>query len=481
LERRYHVTDLADRVQPTPQPPPQPQPPPRLQLLDAIAAVDAAVVRQEIAGRPVVFVNEPDLIRELLVAGGDSFEKSEFQRRVMGAAEGSDTGLGNGMLTSSNAVNRRQRTLMTRIFAQPAMRRYVRDVATLAREQRDEWAGGASVELGSAFMRLSARIVARTLFSWELGPSDEHIVDDLDMIGSLLGRPAGQREAGWANPSVIERPAAHVERRLLSLVAQRRREGRSADQDADDVLDVLLAAQAADEPVDGDGDGTGSGNGYGNGYGLTDQQIRDDLMTLFITGAENPRNSLTWALYLLARHPDAARRVAEEVDAAGAGDGYITPEILRLLPFTMQVFKEALRLYPPGYAFGRRATEDIRIGSLTLERGAEVVISPYALHRRPSLFERPGEFLPERFERDREAGLLPYSYLPFGAGPRSCIGGGFALLEGHVSLAVLLGGLSFRPVSDAVVPAEPRMTLRPGAPVWMFVEARATPGGSPDA
>jgi cytochrome P450 len=480
------TSDLLDRVRTAPHA--------RLRLLDAVAATDAAVVRHDLAYRPVVFVNEPDLIREVLVTRAASFEKSQFQQRVMGGAEGSDTGLGNGMLTSTNAVNRRQRALLARVFAQPAVRRHVLDVAALTRHYRDSWAVAGTIELGTAFMDLSARIVARTLFSWDMAPEDEHLIDDLDAIGGLLGRPAVQREAGWADPSLIERPAAHIERRLLSLVAQRRREGRptggasAADgaspadgtSQAADVLDVLLAAQAAgDGPAGHAGEVPGQ-DGDDDRYVLTDQQLRDDIMTLFITGAENPRNALTWTVYLLARHPEAARRVADEVDAAGVADGYLTPESLRALPFTLQVFKESLRLYPPGYAFGRRAVEDVRIGSLALDPGDEVVISPYALHRRPSLFERPDEFLPERFGREREAAMRPYSYLPFGAGPRGCVGGGFAMLQGHVVLAVLLGGLRLGPAPEWPVLPEPRMTLRPGGPVPIVLSGR-TAGRAGDA
>ena len=469
------ASDLLDRVDTAPHP--------RLRLLDAVAATDAGVVRHHLAHRPVVFVNEPELIREVLVTRAASFEKSQFQREVIGGAEGSDTGLGNGMLTSTNAVNQRQRVLLARVFAQPAVRRHVLDVAALARRYRDRWAGAGTIELGAAFMDLSARIVARTLFSWDMAPEDEHLIDDLDAIGGLLGRPAAQREAGWADPSLIERPAAHIERRLLSLVAQRRREGRPSSAgpagpaagagtagpaaEGGDVLDVLLAAQAAGDGAAGDDP---------DGYVLTDQQIRDDVMTLFVTGAEAPRNALTWAVYLLAKHPEAARRVTDEVDAAGLSDGYLTADSLRALPFTLQVFKEALRLYPPGYAFGRRAVEDVRVGSLSLQRGDEVVVSPYALHRRPSLFPRPDEFLPGRFDREHEAGMRPYSYLPFGAGPRGCVGGGFAMLAGQVVLAVLLGGLRLGLAPGWRVLPEPRLALRPGGPVPIVLSGRTKVG-----
>jgi cytochrome P450 len=448
----------------------KPRPSGRLALLDGIAAMDVPFVQRDIARRPVVFVNDPQLVSEVLHAHAASFEKSEFQRRVMGVAEGSETGLGNGLLTSSNATNRGQRKLLGRVFSPAAMQRHVREVAALAREERDRWADGATIELGEAFMLLSTRVVARTLFSWDLGPADARIAQDLALIGSLLGRAADERRAGWEDPSVIVRAGAYIEERLLALVAERRgRLTRPAGEGGSavaDVIDLLLGAQAKNDNAVAV---AVAGNDNADAYVVTDRQIRDDLMTLFITGAENPRNALTWTLHLLGRHPEAAQRLRDEVQAAGAASGDITLETLQRLPYTLQVFKEALRLYPPGYAFGRRAVDDVRIGPLSLEKGTEVVVSPYALHRRPSLFERPLEFDPSRFEKERETARHPCAYLPFGVGPRSCIGGGFALMEGHTILAVLLGSLRFTLASSAPLLPEPRMTLRPSGPVPVVV------------
>jgi cytochrome P450 len=432
----------------------------RLQLLESVAARDAAVVPLEIAGRPTVFVNDPDLIREVLVERAASFEKSEFQLRVMGSAEGSGTGLGRGMLVSPNATNRVQRRLLRQVFAPPAVRRHAGEMARLAREQRDRWPDGAVVELGSAFMSLSARIAAATLFSWDMALEDETVVTDLALVGNLLGRSAGHRRAGWTDPSVIERAAAGIEQRLLALLAERRRHGYRSEPATADVIDVLLAAQAA---------GAGPAVAERAGYLVTDEQIRDELMTLFITGAENPRNALTWTLYLLGRHPEAAARVRAEARAAGLEHGAVPPDALDRLTYTGQVFKESLRLYPPGYAFGRRAVGPVSLAALHLDPGTEVVISPYTLHRRGELFDRPHEFLPERFAPGAAADRHPFAYLPFGAGPRGCIGGGFAMVAGPVVLAVLLAGVRLIPASSAPVPPEPRMTLRPGGPVHATV------------
>ena len=137
------------------------------------------------------------------------------------------------------------------------------------------------------------------------------------------------------------------------------------------------------------------------------------------------------------------------------------------------MFKEALRLYPPRYAFGRRAIEDLHLGPLRIEKDSEVVVSPYALHRRPTLFERPEQFDPTRFEEGHASERHPCAYLPFGAGPRGSIGDGFALLQGQVVLAVLLGGWQVTPASSDPVRPEPRMTLRPAGPVRVIAHKHA--------
>jgi cytochrome P450 len=250
---------------------------------------------------------------------------------------------------------------------------------------------------------------------------------------------------------------------MATVAARRSRAAKPTGEDTRDVIDLLLDAQA-------------QGGSEGGDYVVTDRQIRDDLLTLFITGAENPRNALTWTLYLLGRHPEVAQRIRDEIHAAGAAAGDVALETLQRLPYTLQAFKEALRLYPPGYAFGRRAIEDVDIGPLVVEKGTEIVVSPYALHRRASLFERPLEFDPSRFDKQREGQRHPCAYLPFGVGPRSCIGGGYALMEGHTVLAVLLGGLRLTPATDAVVLPEPRMTLRPSGPVSVVVGREAPRG-----
>jgi cytochrome P450 len=446
----------------------------RIALLDSIAALDIPLVEREIAGRRVVFVNEPDLVREVLTVQAASFEKSEFQQRVMGMAEGSDTGLGNGMLTSSNAVNKQQRRVLGRVFSAAATERYVGDAALAARQLRDQWVDGASVELGSALMGLATRTVAKTLFSWELGDDEARVVEHLNRIGSLLGRKAEQRRAGWDDPSVIREAAAFLEQRLGALVAERRNTLAQRSPEARDVLDLLLEAQACETTAEGVTAAAAppAGAHEKDVYAVTERQIRDEVMTLFITGSENPRNALTWTLYLLSRHPEALERIHREVDRAGVRDGELDAATLEALPFTLQVYKEALRLFPPGYAFGRRALADVKVGPLKLERETEVVISPYALHRRPSLFERATEFVPDRFKPERAKSLHAYAFLPFGAGARACIGGGFALMQGHVALAVLAGGLHFTCDSKEPLLPEPRMTLRPSGDAFVRVHHR---------
>src|SRR5262249_20454314 len=182
-------------------------------------------------------------------------------------------------------------------------------------------------------------------------------------------------------------------------------------RDGGDLIDVLLRAQAE------------TTSSSAEGYVVSDQQIMDDVMTMVLTGSENPRNALSWTMYLLGEYPEvyeqARRAVLQQLrHAHPARAPFHVPTVLPLL-------QEALRLYPPGYAFGRRAVRDLDLGAVRLPAGAEVVISPYVLHRRERYFSRPREFLPMRFAAGNDR-LPRYAYLPFGAGPRACIGGAYA-------------------------------------------------------
>jgi cytochrome P450 len=247
----------------------------------------------------------------------------------------------------------------------------------------------------------------------------------------------------------VEAALALIERRVERMIADR----RAAGLDRRDLLSLLLTAHDED------------------GGRMSDRQVRDEIVTLFIAGHETTASGLAWSLYLLARHPDAyARAKAEARGIAGKSAG---ASDLPGLAFCQRVFKEALRLYPPIYLFGRQAIADVRVGGYDLPRGTLVLICPYTLQHRPEIWPDPERFDPGRFEHAAEEARHKQAYLPFSAGPRTCIGNQFALMEGPLVLATILARVDLELATTEAVEPDLSATLRPKGGVPMRVTAVA--------
>ncbi len=206
-----------------------------------------------------------------------------------------------------------------------------------------------------------------------------------------------------------------------------------------------------------------------SGEGMTDQQVRDEVLTLLLAGHETTANALCWTFWLLAQHPQVEVRLREEYQRVLNGR---PPQMedLPQLSVTRMVLEEAMRLYPPAWAFARNAIQEDEIGGYAIPKGAYVVLLPYATHRHPDFWERPDVFDPERFEPVRAAQRHRFAYFPFGGGPRLCIGNQFALTEAHLILATILSQYQFRLLPGTNVVPEPLVTLRPGGGLLMTVQ-----------
>jgi cytochrome P450 len=238
-------------------------------------------------------------------------------------------------------------------------------------------------------------------------------------------------------------------RRLDEVVYGMIRERRASGVDRGDMLGMLLATR--DE---------------GDGSGLSDREVRDQAMTIMLAGHETTANALAWTFYLLGRHPQVREKLEREVDTVLAGRD-ATMADLPSLPYTLEILKESMRLYPPAYMIGRRATRDVVICGSRVPAGQVVIVNVIGIHRRADAFPDPDRFDPERFTPEREKALPPHAFIPFGAGPRICIGNHFAWMEGQLVLATLAQRLRFELVSNKPVETEPLVTLRPkgGLPV----------------
>lgn len=397
----------------------------------------------------VLSVGAPELVHQVLVTHGDAFAKSQglslFARPL----------LGDGLLTSEGAKHRRQRRLLAPAFLQGQMAPYATVMAQRSKAALERILASRELDMTAECMRVALEIVAKSLFGAELSDRASEVGA---MVTEAIECIMGAMTAHLPMPPFIPTPAnlrLHAAVKRLDAVVYRMLDERRARGGAgDDVLSLLLAARDED------------------GQGMSDRQVRDEVMTLFLAGHETTAVALSWTLILLAQHPEIRARVEEEIDAEFDRAPQAVEGVPRL-PLTLRVLKEAMRLYPPAYMLGRRALRAVDIGGYPVRKGQVVLINTYGIHHRADLYPEPERFDPDRFLPEREAARPRYAFLPFGAGARVCIGAQFALLEAQIVLATWLRRVRFDLVSpQQPIALEPLITLRPKAPVMMTVTER---------
>jgi cytochrome P450 len=434
-------------------------------------------------GRSLLFVNTPELIYELLIQKGKSFEKSDNLRALLHAL------IGNGLIISETPIWRPQRKLVAPLFQHAQIARYAEAMSLWAERVAADLDDGQQVDIGVQMTQVAMGVVGSVLFDAETFDESDELAHALSTVlkwiqtrsgsFSMLAQATGirlLRDTGrWPgrldsvrqalidlllDPPLWPTAANRVYRRCLAMldtkVQRMIEERRRAGLTRRDLLTLLLAAQ--DEE---------------SGSGMSDKQVRDEAMTLFLAGHETTAIALSWTWHLLSQNPDCYARLCAEVDALG--DGPIGFDDLPRLPYALQVFKEAMRIYPPVPVLDRQAIEATQLGEYEVPRGTVVILSPYALHRHPDLYPEPERFRPERFEPEQEAERHKCAYLPFAVGPRVCVGNHFAMMEGQIVLATVARRARFE-TSGAPLPHEPASfaVLRPRGGVPVRVSLRRT-------
>jgi len=389
------------------------------------------------------FINRPDLIREVLTSKASSFRKLGRQMRALRKIEG------DGLVVSDGATWVRHRPVVQGSFHARHFRHYASMIVDFTRRRINGWSPGTPFDLAAEMNELALQIIARLVF-------DADVSGDASRLRAAVHtfRTHMQREANFplALPDWLPLPGKLRQRQAVRTVddliwthiRQRRRSGVLGS----DMLGQMLAAAssaASDDRVD-------------------DAEVRDEAATLFVAGHDTTSAALAWFWYALARHPEVERRVLAEIDGV-LGGRPATGQDAHRLRYLEMVVKESMRLYPAaGFLFGREAVEDVELGGHTLRRGSWVLISPYIVHRNPQHFPQPHVFDPERFAPGRVDTMVPYSYIPFGGGPRICIGNSLALMQVVLLAATILQ--QFRLVLDQ---GEPEMqleiVLRPKGPL----------------
>jgi cytochrome P450 len=402
---------------------------------------------------PVVSLTKPEHVHAVLVEHADAFEKGR-------AYEYLKTLLGLGLVTSSNELHRRQRKLVAPALAHRRVMGYAGTMVELGELWQRRWVDGTVIDVAEEMMGLTQAIVAKALFSANLLAESSELSEALTVSNEWAGHELSHlvHLPLWI-PTPTHRRLKRAIERLDRTIYRLIRERRAAGDDTGDVLSMLLAAQ--DE----------------SGGGMTDRQVRDELLTLFLAGHETTANALSWSFHLLSEHLDVYQRMQAEIDQQ-LGGRPPTTEDLPHLPYTLQVLKEAMRIYPPVYLIGRRAVQDVPLGDFLLEAGSLVFVNIYGMHRRADLFPDPGLFNPDRFTADNERKIPKNAFLPFASGPRNCIGAHFAMMEGHLLLAVLAQRVTLERRAEHPVVEQPLITLRPKHGLQMMVRRRASPAGA---
>ncbi|MGA9507492.1 MAG: cytochrome P450 [Candidatus Sulfotelmatobacter sp.] len=416
-------------------------------LFQHLAKSYGDIAHYKIGPHHIVFLNHPDYIREVLVVQNDNFIKERTVQRTKML-------LGEGMITAEGSTHRTQRLAAQPAFHRQRIGEYGGVIVEEAARIRDSWNAGERRDIAVDMMHLTLNVVGRTLFATDLREEVYELAAAINRIMGLYNFLIMLPAAEWL---VHLRPpglAAFVRaRKRIDAVVYRMIDAhRRSARDSGSLLDLMLAASPADDEA-------------------SRRSLRDQVITIFLAGYETVANALSWTWYLLSENPDCEAKLHGEVDGMLAGRLPVAADVPNLR-YTEAVMAESLRLYPPAWAMGRYARNDFTLGEYYLPASTTVLISQFITHRDPRYFPDPLRFDPDRFSAEGKARRTKFTYFPFGAGARQCIGESFAWMEGVLTLATLAQKWKLRLLPGHRIEPQPLITLRPKYGMLMEVEPR---------
>jgi cytochrome P450 len=407
------------------------------------------VVYFKLASIDAFFLNDPELIKDILVTRQGNFTKSRMLQRAKIL-------LGEGLLTSEGQFHLRQRRLVQPAFHRDRLAGYAAIMGEYAARTAGRWHAGETLDIADEMMRLTLAVVGKTLFSADVEIEAKEIGQSLTSIlkmFDLLMLPFSEYLEKLPLPAIrrFEKSRDVLDGIIYRMIRERRESG----DDRGDLLSMLLMSQ------DDESDGTG----------MTDRQVRDEALTLFLAGHETTANALTWTWYLLSQNPECEAKLHAEVDSVlnGRTPGFDDFPNLR---YAEMVFAESMRLYPPAWGVGRAAIEDFEIAGIEIPAKSICLMSPYVMHRSPPYYPDPERFDPERWTPEARLSRPKFAYFPFGGGSRICIGERFAWLEGVLMLAAIASKWKLRLDPGQRVEILPLITLRTKYGMRMRIEPR---------
>ncbi|HXS77272.1 MAG TPA: cytochrome P450 [Terracidiphilus sp.] len=409
----------------------------------------------------VVLLNDPADIGEVLIDKASSFGKDRTQKRMKIL-------LGEGLITADGERHKRGRRIAAPAFHRHRIEGYADQIVRLASTMREQWMPGVEFDISAEMMRLALQVVARTLFDTEVTPQIHEIDDQVNIIMDLYH-------------FLVTLPRAEL---LLNSPLPKMRRFRAAKKRLDEVVGGMIQSRRSE--IDAGSGSTATGDllsmlvaarddeAGGDGHQLSSEELRDHVLTLFLAGFETVSNALSWTWLLLGQNPEAESRLHAEIDTVLAGRPPTLEDMPRL-EYTAMVLSESMRLYPPAWAMGREALQDVSIGPYRLRKGTMVFFSQFIVHRDPRWFPEPVRFIPERFTPAAKAGRPRFAYFPFGGGGRQCIGESFAWMEATLALATLAQRWRVHVVEGQKIELQPKITLRSknGIPVRAYPRGQA--------
>lgn len=419
------------------------------------AAYEQPILEMSFLGQRSFLVSDPAAVKHVLLDRVENYPKGRQEVEALGAL------FGDGILTSDGETWRAHRRIMAPAFDVRALQAYAPAMARTTEAFLPRWgalADGAVVDIGEEMTRLTLEIISETMFSSDMDAMTDlvertfHDATARMDFGLLDAVPFLNRARMRRRIADIHGIFGELDAAVAGLIADRQRQGSDAPQD---LLSRLVAAR--------DGE---------SGAVMSPREVRDQVVTIFVAGHETTAVAMTWTWYLLSQHPDQLAQLHAELDSVLGGRAP-TREDLPKLAYTRMVLDEAMRLYPPAPGLSMRsAVEADTLCGHAIPKGAAISLTPWVLHRHALLWDRPDRFEPERFSPARSVGRHRYAYLPFGGGPRVCIGMAMALMEATIILATLAQRYRLDLAPGDPIELSPRITLRPKQPIKMILRRR---------
>jgi len=399
--------------------------------------------------KPIIMVNSSDDIHDVLVTYNNHTEKIPIIKKYLQPL------LGNSILNAHNDIHKPNKKLMAPAFHRHHILQHADDIVHIVRKSIASWNDGTILDINSEMMKITLCIIGKLLFDADIDADgatkpveminalmrvSSHITDQ---IGSLFPLPLS-----WPTPG--NKQFWHHIRTLDQTLHSIIEEKTLSHSQGRDILSMLMSSTFED------------------GSSMNKQQIKDEINTLFFAGHDTTGNALTWTWYLLAHNPDVYRRLQTEVRTSPI-DQPLRLEDLKHLPYSLQVFKETLRLFPTAYIMARHVVKPIQLKDYYIPVGADILITPYVVHRRAEYYPEPDVFNPDRFLPHEEQTRSRYTYIPFGGGPHACIGSGLALLEAQLIIATITQHCTLQLVNNDTIKPNPLITIGPEKPILMRV------------